>query len=147
MGILNGDDGGHVHHHGLFAGLGAATAAVIGVLLLAALLARHAMATALGDAIWLIFAVLVAGAIGGIALWYRLIWHKHVQYSAAVAAPAVVRAEVISDVPAAVTAAAVPAIAPAAVHLHLPEGMDPGQVAVLLAGLRAGEHPELAPPE
>jgi hypothetical protein len=156
MSLFGGGDR-NVHNRGLLAGLSAGTAAVLAVAGLALLLARQAMTTALGDAVWLIFAVLVAAALGGIVLLYRIIWHKHVQYSAVAPARVRARAEIVNTAPAAVTAlpqagigapAAVPAIAPPQeLHVHLPAGMDPGDVAAVLAELRPGEHPELAGPE
>jgi hypothetical protein len=155
MRILDRDLGGgsshHLHNHGLFAGLSAAVTGILTVAGLALLLARQAMSTALGDAVWLIFAVLTAGAIGGIVLWYRLIWHKHLMYSAAVP----VRAEVVRDDPPAITDRTAPAIGTAAgqvpelspareLHVHLPDGMDPRDVAAVLAQLRAGHDPEIS---
>ncbi len=136
--------GGDTHHHGLLAGLGAGTAGVLTVAGLALLLARHAMTTVLDDALWLLFAVLIAGAVAGVLLLYRYLWHRHVQFSAAAPsrpvpqgeiAPPSFRAEVLPPAAEAITGG---------VHLHLPEGMAPEHVAALLAGLRGGErHAEL----
>jgi hypothetical protein len=157
MSLFGGGDngGGHVHHHGLFAGLSAATAAVISILALALLLARHIMTTVLGDAMLVFLALLIAGGLGGVVLWYRLVWHKHRMFSATAASAAAavpVRAEVVTGAPVAIPLApraevavsAVPALEPAReLHVHLPEGMDPGEIAAVLGRLRAGEHREL----
>ena len=145
-------DGGDIHHHGLLAGVSAAALAVIVIPLLALLLARHVMTEAFTAVIWILVVLIAAAGLAAVLYVFRLVWHKHVQFSAA--APVRMRAEVISDTPAAVTADVVPGLAPAPVHpvrpaevhLHLPEGMDPAQVAVLLAGLRE-RAAELVPPE
>jgi hypothetical protein len=133
--------GNHTHHHGLLAGIGAGAMAVIVIPLLAIWLAKSLITAALGVVIW-------AAVIGGILFACRFLWHKHVQFSAAAspAVTAVVRAEVAGGT---VRELAPAPVHPAAavrgeVHLHLPEGMNPAEVAVLLAGLRT-RHPELDP--
>ncbi len=122
--------GNHTHHHGLLAGIGAGAMAVIVVPLLAIWLAKSLITAALGVVVW-------AAVIGGILFACRFLWHKHVQFSAA--APPPVTATVV---PGAVEPVSVRELAPAPVYLHLPEGMDPAEVAALLAGLRI-RHPEL----
>ena len=154
MSLFGGGDsgGGHVHHHSLLAGVSAAALAVLVIPALALLLARHIMTTVLGDAMWLILALLIAGGLGAVLFAYRLIWHKHRMFTAVAASAAAavpVRAEVVTGTPAAIPLApraevapgAVPALEPAPVHLHLPESMPLEEIAALLGRLRAGQHP------
>lgn len=125
--------GNHTHHHGLLAGIGAGAMAVIVIPLLAIWLAKSLITAALGVVIW-------AAVIGGILFACRWAWHKHVQFSAAAPARPVVRADPVNA--EAIVSGTVRELPPAPVHLHLPEGMDPAEVAALLAGLRTW-HPEL----
>jgi hypothetical protein len=130
----------HTHHHSLLAGVPAGVVAVIMIPLLAIWLARHLVTEALSITIWVLTGLVIAGALAAVLLAYRYLWHRHVQFSAAAPARPVLTARVLpadhAELPAA-QPAALPA--PAAVHLHLPDGMPPEHVAGLLRGLQSGE--------
>lgn len=162
MGILNGmnEDSGAVHHHGPLAGARAAAVAVIVIPLLAIWLARHLITQALGVLTWAFVALVIACGLAAVLYLFRVGWHRHVMMTAEartvlpgrpvlhaealpVSAPyagvAAVPVAQIGPAPAAsIAASLMPAgeNGRAPVHLHLPQGMEPEQVAVLLDGLR-----------
>ncbi len=160
MGILNGSETGATHHHGPLAGARAAAVAVIVIPLLAIFLARHLIMQALGVLIWAVVVLVIAACIAAVLYLYRWLYHRHLLMSAAAAAlpAAPVRMEAtvlpasasyaeVTAVPvaqigpapaAAITAGVLPAAdaGRVPVHLHLPPGMDPADVAAVLASLR-----------
>lgn len=113
-------DGQQTHHHGLLAGVSAGAMAVLLAFGLA-LLAWHRIAGAVGDAVivivWTAAAVVIAGAlVSGV---YAVLWLRHRLRHPEVLSRQPVRAEVISDVPAAVPAPQPAAELPAAgTHTH-----------------------------
>jgi len=134
-------DDGTVHHHGLLAGLGAGAVAVLCATGLV-LIDWHRAAGPVTLAITVVACVVAATAAAAavLALMYAVLWlrHKSRHFTAAIppAPPAEMLGSAGPELPAPAPRAELPA---AHTHVHLPEGMDPEQVAAVLRGMHPAQ--------
>ena len=111
--------GRHTHHHGILAGASAGAIAVL-VAFGLVLLAWHAVSGAVGEAVivivWAVTAVVIVVALasGG----YALLWLRHRIRHPEVLSRQPVRAEVVTEAPAAIPASPAVAELPAGSHTH-----------------------------
>ena len=123
------DDGRHVHHHGILAGVGAGAMAVLMTFGLV-LMAWHRVSGYVGDALIVIALTAAACVVGGAvaAGVYAVLWLRHRIRHPETLSRHPVRAEVLEEPPTAIEADRPAAIEPARVYLNV----TPDQLAAIM---------------